>query len=339
MVKTAKYFTLLFFIQTTFLGFSIDSTKVKMPTKQKIFANIFTAAYYNLGTKKPNLGFELSTALLGYRYTKGDKLAFTLIYDVTRTTNGFKVTDIAGNNLPISYFEGSKYTAFLKMAEIKWKFAPRFYLSAGQLLNEQYLTVQDKFWGHRYVMTTMQEMNRMGMPADFGIRLNYVKKKSFCWSLGANNGNGPFRHQDTLSIIEYTSNVQYYPTKNLMLKFFTGQTPNITTNKIQSIYAAFIAYSQKKYKLGIEYSYTQNPHFVTGNYAGLSVFAIYNWTQKIQSFVRYDYIDHSSVVDFGNMLLLGMQYQIENNLYIAANYRFWAPTSIQQLYLSFGAKF
>jgi len=339
MIKTIKYFILLFLIQINLLAFSADSTKTAETSTQKIFANIYTAAYYNFGTKKPNAGFELSTALLGYRYTKGKNLAFTLIYDVTRTTNGFKITDMTGNSLPVNYFEGSKYTAFLKMAEIKWQFKPHFYLSAGQLLNEQYLTVQDKFWAHRYVMTTMQEMNRMGMPADFGIRLNYIKKKTFCASLGANNGNGPFRHQDTLSIIEYTSNLQFYPTKNLLVKFFTGQTPQLVSNKVQSIYSAFIAYSQEKYKIGVEYSYTQNPHFITGNYSGLSVFAMYNWTKNIQSFVRYDYIDHSSVIDFGNMFLVGMQYQLENNFYVSANYRFWAPTSIQQLYLSFGAKF
>lgn len=130
----------------------IDSSKVA--DKGKVFANIYPGFNYRFDENKPKAGFILTTALLGYRRKLADKVTGTIIFDVTRTTNGIKVTDSTGNQLNISYFEGSKYTAFLKMAKVNWQFHEQVSLSVGQLLNTQYLTFQDKFWAHRYVEVT-----------------------------------------------------------------------------------------------------------------------------------------------------------------------------------------
>ena len=62
---------------------------------------------------------------------------------------------------------------FLKMAQIDWKINDVLELNVGQLLNEQNLTLQDKFWAYRYVAVTFQEMYRFGMPADFGARIKF----------------------------------------------------------------------------------------------------------------------------------------------------------------------
>ena len=247
-----KFFklTILLVIINLSASYAQDSTKVIKPT-HKVFANIFTAGYYNFNTTKPNAGFDVSTALIGYKLKKDDILDFTLIYDVTRTTNGITVLDTAGNQLPVYYFEGSKYTAFLKMAELKWYFAKNFSLATGQLLNQQYLTVQDKFWAHRYVMVTMQELYRMANPADFGMRVEYKNTETFAFSLGAVNGNGPFRKQDTLSTIQYNSNIEVYLIKNFLIKAFVSITPATfeTENNLSTAFSGFVAYKQEKYKI------------------------------------------------------------------------------------------
>jgi len=335
-----KYLIITLFISVSVKTIAQD-TIPEIKNTHKVFANIYTAGYYNFNTIKPNVGFALSTALLGYRFQKSEKLKFTLIYDVTRTTNGIHVTDTAGNNLPVYYFEGSKYTAFLKMAEIKWYFAKNFSLSAGQLLNEQYLTVQDKVWGHRYVLTTMQELFRMAMPADFGMRIAYKNKKTFALSLGANNGNGPFRHQDTLSTIEYTSNFEIYRIKNLLLKVFVGFTPATfeTDNNLISRFSGFIAYQKPKYKIGFEYSKTLNPYFLNIEYSGVSTFAMYNITNKWEIFARYDYVDNSPIVKYENVFVGGFQFKPQKNLFLSLNYRYWENSEIQQLFFNLGAKF
>jgi opacity protein-like surface antigen len=227
------------------------------------------------------------------------------------------------------------------MAEIKWFFAPHFSIAAGQLLNEQYLTVQDKFWGHRYVMTSLQEWSRMAYPADFGMRLAYEDKKTFSVSLSAVNGDGPFRHQDTESLIEYSANIEVYKIQNLILKGFVSIVPSTTDteNQQETAISLFAGYDNKVIKIGAEYSYTDKPNFFDYEYSGASFFAAYKIKPEWEIFARYDYVDNSPVIQFGNIYVAGLQYQPEKNLMISLNYRFWQPTDIQQVYLNFGAKF
>ena len=318
-----------------------DSTSVKAKPTNKVFASIYTGAYYNFETKKPNAGFELSTALLGYKFQYSNDLKFTLIYDVTRTTNGINVLDSNGNSLPVYYFEGSKYTAFLKMAEIKWQFHKNFTLSAGQMLNEQYLTITDKIWAHRYIITTMQEAYRMAMPADFGMRVEYKNKETFALSLGANNGNGPFRHQDQEALMEYTSNLEIYLIKNLLVKAYIALTPTTydTDEELKTSFSGLIAYQNDLFTLGSEYSYTNNAQLKSIDYSGLSTFGYYNVTPKFQVLARYDYVDNSPVIQLENVYIGGFQYKPKKNLFLSLNYRYWQKSEIQQVYFNLGAKF
>jgi len=338
-----KHFSLLSLITLLIISnlSAQDHLKNDTNSSHKVFANIFTGGYYNFNTKKPNAGFELSTALLGYQYQKQDKVKFTLIYDVTHTTSNIMVSDTLGNPLPVFYVAGSEYTAFLKMAEIKWYFAKHMSLAAGQLLNEQYLTVQDKYWGHRYVLTTMQELFRLGSPADFGMRVEYKNKKIFAFSLGAVNGDGPFARQDTLSVIKYTSNLELFLIKNLLIKAYIGLTPTTydTDKDLKSTFSGFVAYEQPKYKIGIEYSDVQNVNFTDTKYTGISGFLLYNITDKWELFTRFDHIDNAPTCKHESIFIGGFQYQPEKNLFLSLNYRHWNKSAIRQLYFNVGVKF
>ncbi|MBN2669432.1 MAG: hypothetical protein JXR60_09395 [Bacteroidales bacterium] len=309
--------------------------------KHKVFANIYTGGYYNFGTTKPNAGFELSTGLLGYQYTKSDRVKLTLIYDVTRTTNAIQVTDSNGAAMTVRYFEGSKYTAFLKMGEIKWYFKPTWSIAAGQLLSEQYLTIQDKFWNHRYVMVTMQELFKIAYPADFGMRLAYDKKDKVYASFTAWNGDGPFKHQDELSVIDYILNFEYYGLNHFIFKGLVSLTPSNsdTPEKLKSSYSFFTAYKTDKQRFGIEYVKVLNPLFDEGEYEGVSAFGSQMLSKKLELFLRYDYVDHSPIAQYANVGVVGLQYQADDNVWISVNYRNWWTSEIQQLYFNFGAKF
>ncbi len=338
-----KHFIQLFLIALLIINNLSAQNTLKNDTNpiHKVFGNIFTGGYYNFNTQKPNAGFELSTGLLGYRYQKQDKFKFTLIYDVTRTTSNIMVSDTLGNPLTVHYFAGSEYTAFLKMAEIKWYFAKHMSLAAGQLLNEQYLTVQDKYWGHRYVLTTMQEFFRLGSPADFGMRIEYDNKKTGAFSFGAVNGNGPFARQDTLSVIEYTSNLELYLIKYLLIKAFIGLTPAtyVADKKLESTFSGFVAYERPKYKIGFEYADVQNIHFTDVIYRGFSGFLLYNITDKYELFTRFDYLDNAPSTNHESIFIGGFQYQPIKNLFLSLNYRHWHKSAIRQLYFNVGVKF
>jgi len=187
----------------------------------------------------------------------------------------------------------------------------------------------------------MQELYRMANPADFGMRVEYKNKKTFAISLGADNGNGPFYHQDSLAVIEYTSNLEIYLIDHLLLKAYTALTPATfeTEHNLKTSFSGFIAYQQKSYKIGVEYSYTNHPSFLATEFSGVSAFASVDISSKINLFTRYDYVDNSPIVKFGNMALLGIQYQPEKNLFLSINYRYWLPNQVHQLYFNVGAKF
>ena len=206
-----------------FAGISQNSSlKVHKDEKSYVFGQIFTDFQYGLkDTYKPRAAFRFNQGIIGYKHTFSDKLSGIIIYDVTRTTH-FEISDTSGNKLDYSYFEGSKYTAFLKMAEIKWKINDYFTLRVGELLNTQYLTFQDKFWGFRYIDVTMQEKFRLGMPADFGAQLDFQYGEKFLNQFSIVNGEGPFRYQDMNSKFLFSNNIQYNPIEKLTLKLYTG---------------------------------------------------------------------------------------------------------------------
>ena len=161
-----------------------------------VFAQIFTDFRYSFNDYNPKAAFDFKQGILGYKHQWAGKLTGTIMFDVTRTTHLYDITDSAGNHLNYSYFEGSKYTAYLKMAEIKWDINKMFTLRVGQLLSTQYLTFQDRFWGYRYIDVTYQERWRLGMPADFGAQFDINVGDKLVNQISVVNGEGPFRHQD-----------------------------------------------------------------------------------------------------------------------------------------------
>lgn len=153
------------------------------------FGQIYTGFRYGIkDTYNPQAAFVFNQGIIGYYHQISDEVSGKIIYDVTRTTHFYEITDTAGNQLSYSYFEGSKYTAYLKMAEIKWDFHQLFSLRVGQLLSTQYLTFQDRFWGFRYIDVTQQEKFRLGMPADFGAQLDFSYKGKFLNQISVVNG-------------------------------------------------------------------------------------------------------------------------------------------------------
>ncbi len=325
---------------------SIDNRiSEKKPTdKSMVFGRIYTGFYYGLNDNiEPRAAFGLSTGIIGYMHNFNDKISGTILLDVTRTTHAISVED--SNNLPqtVSFFEGSKYTAFLKMAEIKWTINSHFAFLVGQLLNTQYLTFQDKFWGYRYIAVTYQEMYRYGMPADFGAQLDYSIKGKLKNSLSIVNGEGPFRHQDNKAKFLVSNNIQFYPIEPLTLKLYVDyQPPSDTTSglKSRSAISGFVGYKVKKFRIGAEYNFVKNPNYITGeDYSGVSLYSTYAFSSKFEILGRFDFIEKALNIDNGKYVILGFQYNAWEILNTSINYRFFMPGEIHQIYANFGLKF
>lgn len=311
--------------------------------KQKLFGNLYTGFYYGLSENvKPRAAFELSTALLGYSNRISEKVKATIIFDVTRTTNNIQVNDTSGNNLDVSFFEGSKYTAFLKMAEINYEINEFLDFSVGQLLNTQYLTFQDKFWGYRYIYVTFQEAYRYGMPADFGAQLNIKYKNIYKNSFSIVNGEGPFYYQDENSKFLISNNVEIHAKNGVILKFYTDYAPPSDTAselKSKSVISLFAGYKTDNFRIGAEYNHVYNYNFIIGNdYYGTSVYGSYK-LDNTEILARYDYINKSTFITEGHYIIAGCQFNPADKFYISINFRNLLPDNKTQLYFNFGIKF
>jgi opacity protein-like surface antigen len=315
-------------------------TKDSLKTKQgKIFANLYSSFNYQKSKSGSSSGFGMSTALLGYTKTVKSKIKGTIIFDVTRTTNNIKVFDSTGTALQVNYFEGSKYTAFLKMAAIEWLICPKISISAGQLLNTQYLTFQDKFWQHRYVDVTFQEKNRFGMPADFGMQLNLNPYKNLKINIGAFNGEGPFRHQDPNSNFLLSFNIEFKP-KFFILKAYYAQhfCDNPALQHDKHILSLFGGYKRDKLVLGLEYDLVRNANFMNINWQGFSSFAFYSLSDKWQIFYRFDYMLETFQYRNTAYHIAGIEYSPVKNLKISANYRYLSFDNTNMIFLNIGLK-
>ena len=348
----SKNFYLTLIVGTLFLGiFNVNAqdsiVKPKLPEiEHKLFGNIFSAYYTKLnGDIKPKNAFEMPTALLGYSATFDKKLKATLISDVSRTTNNISVTDTSGNPLSVNYNEGSKYTLFLKMAEIKYSPTDFLDLRMGLILNTQYLTTQDKFWDYRYVYFTFQEVHRYGVPADFGAQVDLKYSDKILNQISITNGEGPFRYQDDNGKFVYANNFEVYPVKGLIMKLYADYSPASDTSSVaedRMALSAFVGFKTDKYRVGAEYNKVFNYGYrQNSDYYGFSGFGSYTINPKFDIFLRYDYINRSAVlnVEKGHLFIVGAQYQIIKNFTCSLNARSLSSGEKVMLYFNVGVKF
>ena len=332
-------FPIILFAQNT-------SQIVEKPKESYAFGQIYTDFHYTLNDNyQPKAAFDFNQGIIGFRHQFDDKLSAIIIYDVTRTTNFYSISDSAGNPMNYNYFEGSKYTAYLKMAEIKWKMSELFTFRVGQLLNTQYLTFQDKFWGYRYVDVTYQEKFRLGMPADFGAQLDYTWKNKLVNQFSVVNGEGPFRHQDMNGKFIFSNNIQYSPTEKLTLKLYIDYGPTGDTGAAfadKSVISGFAGYKFDHFRIGGEYTYVFNYGYQNGtDYYGFSIYTGVILTEKFQAMGRWDHLDLKTNESTAgtNYYIIGFQYEPVKPFTTALTFRYFSEGDIPFIYASFGLKF
>jgi len=342
-----RYYLLVFF---TFIAFSArlqnTSIKIEKEGKSYVFGQIYTDFRYSFKESfQPRAAFNFNQGIIGYSHQLADNLRGLIMIDVTRTTHFYEITDTAGNPLDYKYFEGSKYTAYLKMAEIRWNINSFFTFRIGQLLNTQYLTFQDRFWGYRYIDVTYQERYRLGMPADFGVQLDFKYKDKILNQFSIVNGEGPFRHQDVNGKFLYSNNIQVYPTDRITLKLYIDYAPSPDTgvNKdAKSVIAGFAGYKTDKFRIGGEYTFVTNYAYSKGtDYFGYSIYGSVVLNHQFQLLARYDHLDMNlpEVDKFLDYYIIGLQYEPVKKFTTSLNFRYYSIDHLPFIYASFGLKF
>jgi len=322
------------------------SSQAQLATKLgegKVFGRAYSMFYFAMDDAiKPKVGFQMFAGILGYEYTLNPKVSVGFMYDVTRTTN-FKYTDTSGIS---SYFEGSKYTAYLKMCQIKWNFAPKFSLMFGQMLSTQFLLTQDKWWGMRFIDVTAQEKFGFGMPADFGASLIYQPDNQFKFTASILNGEGPFRYQDDNSNFLYLVKAEYKPKEGYQLAaYFDYETVTPAAGKADKMnMALFAGYKINPWMVGAEVLYMKNAAFNDNlNRKLLSVYSSYKINSAFNLLARLDYGNLVSADPENRYYLIGgLQYTLDSNYFMSINYRqanYLLNKDIPYIYFNVGLHF
>jgi hypothetical protein len=316
------------------------------PDERYVFGQIYADFRHNFNKDvKPVSAFRFNQGIIGYYHEIAEKVSGKIMLDVTRTTHFYSITDSAGNPLNYDYFEGSKYTAYLKMAQIKWDVNDFFTLRFGQLLNTQYLTFQDQFWGFRYVDVTMQEKFRLGMPADFGAQLDFKIGENLLYQVSVVNGEGPFRHQDNEGKFLYSNNIQFSPEEGLTFKLYADYAPDAllsTSSADKSVISFFGGIQKPNYRVGGEYARVNNYGFEKDkNVNAISLMLSFRLIEKSRFLARWDYLEIESPNDetTSNYLITGIEYEPVEKFTMSVNYRYFSPDDLPMIFGSFGLKF
>lgn len=328
-----------------FIMLGQSAQDVEKDKKSYAFGQIYAAFRYGLKKtdNQPQAAFEFNQGIIGYFHQLSPKVSGKIMLDVTRTTN--LTLDSAGQSMVVNYFEGSKYTAYLKMAEIKWDINRTFTLRVGQLLNTQYLTFQDPFWGYRYVDVTFQERFRLGQPADFGVQLDVKAGEKFLNQFSVVNGEGPFRHQDLNGKFIFSNNIQYSPVPNFTLKLYADYGPAIDTGAAYGdkwVVSFFAGYKTSRFRVGAEYDFVNNYNWSEGrDHSGFSVFGGWNFYKNFDVLARWDHLQVQTPAEQDRLdyLILGLQYEPVRMFTTSINFRYLSEDELPFLYASFGLKF
>jgi hypothetical protein len=341
-----KRIAIVLFALVPVVLFSQSAQDVSKDKDSYPFAQIFTGFRFCFNnTYKPRAAFEFNQGIIGYFHQLSPKVSGKIMLDVTRTTNITSITDSSGQSMTVTYFEGSKYTAYLKMAEIKWDINDYLAIRVGQLLNTQYLTFQDPFWGYRYIDVTFQERFRFGQPADFGVQLDVKVKDKFLNQFSVVNGEGPFRYQDPNGKFIFSDNIQVSPVKNLTLKLYGDYGPAIDTGSTYGdrwVISFFAGYKTSKFRLGGEFDFVNNYSWINDkDHTGISVFGAWNFIGKFDVLARYDHLQIKTPAETQKLdyYIVGFQYEPVKMFTTSINFRYISDGELPFIFANFGLKF
>lgn len=186
-----------------------------------------------------------------------------------------------------------------------------FTLDFGLVKTEQF-SLQESFWGYRYILKSFDDEYKFGPSADMGIIGKYRFNDYISADLSFTNGEG-YKKINKDNNYRYGAGVTLTPVTDLTFRIYGDiYTGNSDSTENQSNLSLFAGYRHKLFRIGAEYNKLWNATFTEGNNKdGYSVYTSVNAGKKFTVFGRYDYL-HSQEEQFretdGQRILAGVQY-------------------------------
>lgn len=302
-------------------AFSQESESFK--PSGKIIARSFLE--YNAGLNESNKesGFDITRAFLGYQYSITSSLSGQIIIDAAagRTSSGSLETH-------------------LRNAFICWE-DKGFKINVGQIGLLQF-SLQEKYWMHRYIMKSFQDLNKMAPSVDLGLTAEYKINSLLAADISLTNGEG-YKNFSKNNSNRYGAGINIMPIKNTIFRIYGDvytdsenireSAPENSTNvtfKNQYTLSLFAGYQNPIISAGAEFNQVYNKGMVENkNYYGCSFYTSGKVSDKWRIFARYDLTDSKKPSNFsmpwndldGQLFIIGTEFHPLKQVKIAPNFR------------------
>jgi len=214
-----------------------------------------------------------------------------------------------------------KMRPFLKHAYISWANLitdAKIYIGMQQTPN--WTSYSEKYWGHRGVEKTIQDLHKVGSSADLGIGLVGNFSDKFGYHMLIANGTG-FSEPENDNYKKTSGLLWFKPGGNLIGSVYADFEP-VSPDYSNSTISLFGGIDTDKILAGMEYFVRSNGDPAKGDVIGLSLFGTLKLS-KGNIFGRYDISDPNDLKknDDINYLIIGYEYVVDKNLKIMPNVR------------------
>lgn len=279
---------------------TVSAQKSTEEPKGKAIVQVFSNFHSGFGHDNDVRGFELDRSYLGYQYSLGKGVQVKAVMDVGQSDD---VNDY-------------HRIAYIKNAQISWKFGKLTF--NGGLISTIQFSMQEKFWGYRYIMKSFQDIYKFGNSADLGISATYQFTKWFSADAIVVNGEGYKKIQKNDGLM-YGLGVTLTPIKGFSMRVYCGLNEGADKSQedIQNL-ATFVGYKGDKFSIGAEYNRIWNAKYVNGNdYKGFSVYGNAKLNNSVDAYLRYDKCSQKEE----NAFIAGLQWKLGENVKVSPNFR------------------
>lgn len=305
-----KYTQLLLAFSLHFSFLSAQEQKITISGKPIV--TLFANYHAGIASANDRSGFELDRSYLGYQFLLTPNFSGRVVFDVGPTkTEGADLERIA----------------YVKNAMLSWT-PGNFSLDFGLVKTDQY-SLQESFWGYRYVLKSFDDEYKFGPSADMGIIGRYRFNSYLQTDLSVTNGEG-YKKINKDNNYRYGLGLTFTSPTSLTLRIYGDlYTSDSDSTQNQSSLSVFAGYRYKGFRLGAEYNSLFRANFnEDDDKQGFSVYTSVNIGGKISVFARYDYLhtrQEQNRNSDGQRLLAGLQYVPIKYLKLAPNFSNWNP--------------
>jgi len=280
----------------------------------KASGKIFSNFNYDLSSEENETAFkefEIKRSYLGYSYEIDNNFSTKITFDV------------GSNN------EGSSYTAFLKIASLKWKASDKLTLNTGMVGTKNF-KFMEKSWGRRYVEKSPQDKYKWANSADLGVTADYKISDNISLDAQVLNGEGYKKTQASNGLFRGGLGITFKTSSKLTLRLHQDITPRSTytdTTDSQYISSASLAYSGTNLSLGCEASLMQNSGNIIADEEKslMSIYVSYKLNEDYTLFTRYD--DAKETAKEGSYTIYGIERQMTKGVTVALNMQSWTDAA------------